>query len=125
MDLTTYLLSKKYTDQTVIGAGAIKGASCEIKSIEPAEGGNNVVFEWQYADGSKGEKTLFVRNGTNGQDGNTPTIGENGHWFIGGVDTGVLAEPELEGYYSENNFVPLTADEIDMLCASEVITNDK
>jgi len=29
-----------------------------------------------------------------GHDGITPTIGSNGHWFIGTVDTGIKAEPE-------------------------------
>lgn len=27
-------------------------------------------------------------NGADGQDGETPTIGENGNWFVGGADTG-------------------------------------
>lgn len=125
MDVTSYILAKKYTDQVIIGAGAIKGASCQIKDIVPAEGGNNIVFEWVYSDGSKGERTLFVRNGNDGISGQTPYIGENGHWFIGEVDTGVLAEPDLDGYYSENNFIPLTDDEIDLLCASEVKTDGK
>jgi hypothetical protein len=29
-----------------------------------------------------------------GHDGITPTIGSNGHWFIGTIDTGVKAQPE-------------------------------
>ena len=124
MDITTYLLSKKYTDQAIIGAGAIKGASCQIKDIIPVEGGNNIIFEWVYSDGTNGEKTLFVRDGV-GADGQTPHIGANGHWFIGEVDTGVLAEPDLDGYYSESNFIPLTNDEIDLLCADEVILDGK
>lgn len=125
MDVTSYILAKRYTDQVIIGAGAIKGASCQIKSIEPVEGGNNIIFEWVYSDGSTGEKTLFVRDGEGGQNGQTPYIGDNGHWFIGDVDTGVLAEPDLDGYYSESNFIPLTNDEIDLLCASEVNIDGK
>ena len=39
--------------------------------------------------GDQGEPGL---PGTNGTDGLTPTIGENGNWFIGDVDTGVKAE---------------------------------
>ena len=30
-------------------------------------------------------------DGTDGKDGNTPTIGENGNWYINDVDTGVKA----------------------------------
>ena len=125
MDVSTYILAKRYTDQVVIGAGAIKGASCQIKDIIPVEGGNNIIFEWVYSDGSKGEKTLFVRDGSIGKDGETPYIGVNGHWYIGEVDTGVLAEPDLDGYYSESNFIPLTNDEIDLLCADEVKLDGK
>lgn len=33
-------------------------------------------------------------NGTNGDNGLTPTIGENGNWMIGAVDTGVKAKGE-------------------------------
>ena len=33
-------------------------------------------------DGERGE------NGTDGQDGITPTIGNNGDWYLGGIDTG-------------------------------------
>ena len=123
MDITSYILAKRYTDDSLKGAGALKGASCQIKDVIPVEGGNNVIFEWFYSDGSKGEKTLFVRDGGDGENGLTPHIGENGHWFIGEVDTGALAEPDLDGYYSENNFIPLTNDEIDLLCASEVNTD--
>ena len=123
MDVTSYILAKRYTDESLKGAGALKGASCQIKDVTPVEGGNNVIFEWVYSDGSKGEKILFVRDGGDGENGLTPHIGENGHWFIGEVDTGALAEPDLDGYYSENNFIPLTNDEIDLLCASEVNTD--
>lgn len=32
------------------------------------------------------------KDGTDGQDGVTPTIGENGNWFIGDVDTGLPSQ---------------------------------
>jgi len=35
--------------------------------------------------------TFTVTNGTNGTDGQTPCIGENGNWWIGDTDTGVKA----------------------------------
>jgi hypothetical protein len=40
-------------------------------------------------------KSYTITNGTNGQDGapgSVITIGENGHWLIDGVDTGVAAQ---------------------------------
>ena len=33
----------------------------------------------------------FTRIRAEGQDGNSPEIGDNGHWFVGGIDTGVEA----------------------------------
>lgn len=42
--------------------------------------------------GDKGDQGEPGLPGTNGIDGLTPTIGENGNWFIGDVDTGVKAE---------------------------------
>jgi hypothetical protein len=213
MDIVSYVLSKRYVDETVAGAGAIKGAPCQIQSIEPVEDGNNITFLWKLEDGTTRTSTIFVRNGAdgangkdgingidgaagkpgkdgvdgedgvdgvgidkieqtaitsengkdslltvfltngtqysftitterglpgkdgidgvdgndgkdgiNGQDGRdgaTPEIGDNGHWVIDGVDTGVVAAPDLSSYYSEDNFVPLTDAEIDQLCAEE------
>lgn len=42
--------------------------------------------------------------------GVTPTIGENGSWWIGDIDTGVVASPELAGYYSEENLQVLSTE---------------
>ena len=36
--------------------------------------------------------SLVGASGKDGKDGLTPTIGENKHWFIGDVDTGIVAE---------------------------------
>ena len=185
MNISSYILSKRYTDDsiaetrqyvedTAVGAGAIKGAPCEIQSIEVVEGGNNVTFLWHANDGTTRTQSIFIKNGTDGTDGDpgkqgigivkieqtpvseenpteslltihlsdgttqtftinsvqglpgtpgsngvTPDIGENGHWFIDGVDTGVIAAPDLNGYYNEDNFIPLTNEEIDQLCAEE------
>ena len=38
------------------------------------------------------EEWLVSLIGAAGQDGVTPTIGENDHWFIGEVDTGITAK---------------------------------
>ena len=44
-----FVLSKKYTDDSVAGAGAIKGAPCEIQSIEDGI----VTFLWEDTNGNK------------------------------------------------------------------------
>ena len=44
--------------------------------------------------GEKGETGADGKDGASGKDGNTPFIGENGNWWIGGTDTGVKATGE-------------------------------
>ena len=34
-------------------------------------------------------------NSLKGQDGQTPYIGENGHWFIGDIDTNIIADGDF------------------------------
>lgn len=68
-------VSNNYTNQTVIGMGAIKGAPCTIKSMTKAGKLTTTVFEWTDINGGKHENTMLVydgtdgTNGTNGQDG--------------------------------------------------------
>jgi hypothetical protein len=72
-------------------------------------------------DGKDGIDGRDGRDGQDGQDGATPEIGDNGHWIIDGVDTGVVAAPDLSSYYSEDNFIPLTDAEIDQLCSDKEV----
>ena len=68
-------VSNNYTNQTVIGMGAIKGAPCTIKSMTKVGKLTTTVFEWTDLNGDKHENTMLVydgtdgTNGTNGQDG--------------------------------------------------------
>ncbi|MDW5289143.1 hypothetical protein [Formosa sp. PL04] len=63
-----------------------------------AEGQNGTDGESAYAiavdEGYTGTETEWLAslNGTDGSNGETPTIGSNGNWFIGTTDTGVVAE---------------------------------
>lgn len=121
MDISSYILSKRYVDETVIGAGALKGAPCQIESIETTDDGNIITFSWELSDGSKRTSVVTIKNGEEGTDGKTPTIGPNGNWFIGEVDTGVVAAPDLAGYFNEDNLIPLTDAEIDQLCSDKEV----
>lgn len=64
-------VSNTYTENTVIGMGAIKGAPCTIKSITKSGNLNTVVFEWTDLDNVKHESTMLVYDGA---DGFSPTI---------------------------------------------------
>ena len=61
--LNAYVLSKKYTDKSIEGLGAIKGADCRIESITPTKDGNIVVFSWTGTNGTKETANLNVKNG--------------------------------------------------------------
>lgn len=77
--LIGYVLAKGYVDKTLTGVGAIRGASCQIHSITPVAGGNNVVFSWVDNSGSTHLSTpMFVADGKSSYDlwlaaGNTGT----------------------------------------------------
>ena len=66
------------------------GENLTITSIElKASEGLIDTYVINYSDGSKFEFVV-----SNGADGLTPYIGENGNWWIGDQDTGVLADWE-------------------------------
>lgn len=64
MDIVTYVLSKKYTDETAIQFGGLKGANCQIKSVEKRDGQNIVTFKWKNDDGDVRESVMTVDDGT-------------------------------------------------------------
>lgn len=97
MDVVTYILSKRYVDEIIAGAGSLQGKSAYEIAVEQG-------FEGSEADWLKS------------LEGESPHIGENGNWFLGDVDMGVTAAPDLEGYFNENNLIPLTQNEILEIC---------
>jgi hypothetical protein len=64
MDIVSYVLSRKYTDETAIEFGALKGAPCTIKSIVHQDGQNIVTFEWKNSDGETRSSEMRVLDGT-------------------------------------------------------------
>lgn len=87
MDLVSLGLSKKYTEDTVIGLGAIKGAPATISKIEKVDGGNNVTFSWTANDGSKTEsQTVFIADGEKGEVGPQGPVGPKGESGKDGKD---------------------------------------
>ena len=66
--------SQKYTEETVIGLGALKGAPCTIKQIEEVKDtdgnviANKITFEWTGTDGTVKTDSIVVKNGT-GEEG--------------------------------------------------------
>lgn len=98
MELTTYAILKSYVYQ-VIKEGNLSGNGKSAYEIAVDNGFQGTEKEWL--------KSL---------QGETPYIGDNGNWFIGTVDTGVLATPDLSQYYSEENLIALSTEEILEIC---------
>ena len=69
IDAKTLAASKKYTKETVEGAGAIKGKNCVIDSITPITGGNRVTFKWTLDSGTVQTGVMDVMDGTDGAPG--------------------------------------------------------
>ena len=63
-------------------------------------------------NGFKGTEKEWLKS----LEGITPHIGENGNWFLGEIDTGVTAAPDLGGYFSEQILIALTQNEILEIC---------
>lgn len=83
MDIISLILSKKYIEDTLAGAGALAGKSAY--DIACDNGFNGTPIEWLAS-----------------LQGDTPTIGPSGTWVIGDYDTGVIASPSLAGYATED-----------------------
>ena len=63
MDLIGLKASKKYTEETVLGGGAIVGQNVTISSIVPIDGGNRVTFSYTLDNGTVKASTMDVMNG--------------------------------------------------------------
>jgi len=69
MDVISYALSRKYTNDTVIGLGAIKGSNCSITSIvDNSDGTHDITFSWKDTSDVTHTSILTV------SDGETPTF---------------------------------------------------
>lgn len=64
MDKKAYIISKKYTDETAIQFGGLKGANAQVKSIVHENGQNIVTFLWRNDSGDERESVMYVEDGT-------------------------------------------------------------
>lgn len=79
MDVITLAVAKKFTKDSLKGAGALKGAPCTVKSTSYDTDGNSiVVLEWSLTDGSKKNSTVIIKKGIDGKDGKDGKDGEQG-----------------------------------------------
>lgn len=91
--LEAYILARAYTQQAIAGAGALKGAPCQIQSITPITGGNRITFAWENSEGETETDTLDVMDGTNGTNGTDGTDGTDGV----GISSITFKEKDADG----------------------------
>jgi len=109
--LDVFALSKNYTDETVIGGGAIKGKNCTIDSITDITGGHRVTFKWTLDDGTEKTTTMDVLDGQEGPQGADGADGEDGV----GIASITFKETDSQG----NNVYTITltnGDSDDITC---------
>lgn len=97
MDLTTLALLKQYVSVAIQNADIGNGKSA---------------YEIAVDNGFEGSEAAWLAS----LQGISPHIGDNNHWFIGDIDTGVLAQPDLTDYFNTANLVVLSEDEILEIC---------
>ena len=84
MDVITLAVAKKFTKDSLKGAGALKGAPCTVKSTSyDADGNSIVVLEWSLTDGTKKTSTVIIKKGIDGKDGKDGEQGETGVSIVG------------------------------------------
>lgn len=69
MDFIGLSVGMGYTDETVIGGGALKGKNCVVSNIKEVADGVKVTFQWTLDDGTVQTETIFIPRGTQGEDG--------------------------------------------------------
>ena len=63
LDVVSMAIARNYTDRSIEGLGAIKGANCTIKSTTKTGGDSIVTFEWTGTSGTKETASITVSDG--------------------------------------------------------------
>ena len=79
MDIITYILARKYVEQTADALGAVRGRPCTIASVTPTEGGNIVTFRWTSDSGVIQTTTMTVHDGLSIASG---TVDSDNHLIV-------------------------------------------
>ena len=71
-------IAQAYTDESIAGAGALKGDPCQIESITSITGGHRVTFLWVDDNGNEFRDYMDVMDGATGATGASGQDGEDG-----------------------------------------------
>ena len=95
--IIAYILSKKYVDDTVIGMGAIKGAPCQVQSIDKVDGVTTITLKWEDNLGDTHTQTFEIDDGVDGISVVSIQVDSNNHLIFElsdgtTIDCGEVAE---------------------------------
>ena len=80
--------ANSYTDEKVIGGGAIKGSPCTIKKTTEVEDGQKITFAWTLQDLTERTLDIILKNGKQGEQGDdgrgikSSYVDDNNHFII-------------------------------------------
>jgi hypothetical protein len=80
--IIAYILSKKYTNDTVIGMGAIKGAACQVQSINKVGKTTTVTLKWEDNTGGIHTQPFEIEDGADGISVSNATINASGNLIL-------------------------------------------
>ena len=80
--VVAYILSKKYTKDTVIGMGAIKGAPCEVQSVNKVGKTTTVTLKWEDTTGTSHTQSFDIEDGLDGVSVTGATINSTGNLIL-------------------------------------------
>lgn len=63
IDVITLAVAEKYTRDSLVGLGALKGAPCTISKVEEVSDGTEVTFKWTGDYGSTNTRKIKVKDG--------------------------------------------------------------
>lgn len=92
IDVVTLAVAEKYTRDSLVGLGALKGAPCTISKVEEVSDGTEITFKWTGDDGSTNTRKIKVKDGISVV---SASIGSGNHLLLtlsngNVIDAGVL-----------------------------------
>ena len=80
--IVAYILSKKFTKDTVIGMGAIKGAPCQVQGISKVGKTTTITLKWEDNVGGTHTQAFDVEDGADGVSVANATINASGNLIL-------------------------------------------
>ena len=87
IDVITLAVAEKYTRDTAIGLGAVKGAPCTISKVEEVADGTEITFRWTGDDGTINTRKIKVVDGISVE---SVSIGSGNHLLVTLTDDTVI-----------------------------------